>query len=99
MYACFEGESGVVMTTRWQDPSFRVGNHWRVVQESQNNAKLEYAVRVTCSRDFYGSDCKTTCVSRDDSLGHYTCDSEGDRKCLHGWTGVYCSEGIYPHTC
>ena len=41
--------------------------------------------RVTCTENFFGSDCATFCVERDDELGHFTCDSEGNIVCREGY--------------
>ena len=42
--------------------------------------------RVTCSANFYGSDCATQCVGRDDDSGHYTCGTNGEVVCRSGWS-------------
>lgn len=45
--------------------------------------------QVVCASGFFGTDCSTTCETRDDSLGHFTCDPvTGERLCLEGYTGV-----------
>ena len=42
-------------------------------------------MKVYCNTNYYGSDCATFCGSRDDALGHYTCNpSTGSKICLHG---------------
>ena len=50
--------------------------------------------RVTCTENFFGSDCATFCVERDDELGHFTCDSEGNIVCREGYTGENCTIGV-----
>ena len=41
----------------------------------------------TCAPDYYPAGiCNTFCQPRNDSLGHYTCDSFGRRVCLPGYT-------------
>jgi len=47
--------------------------------------EIQLGFRVTCTENFYGSDCVTFCVERDDDLGHYTCDSEGNIICREGY--------------
>ena len=47
--------------------------------------EIQLSFRVTCTENFYGSDCATLCVGRDDELGHYTCDSEGNIVCREGY--------------
>ena len=63
--------------------------------------------RVMCTENFYGSDCATLCMDRDDDLGQYTCDSEGNivcrerfqdpstncTECREGYTGDNCATG------
>ncbi len=51
------------------------------------NSRIELSFRVQCAANFYGSDCATRCVPRDDSGGHYSCGSNGERICLSGWSG------------
>ena len=48
-------------------------------------ASIDLSARVSCAENFYGSDCGTLCVERDDVLGHYNCSSEGDPICLDGY--------------
>ena len=53
------------------------------------------SLRVTCTENFFGSDCATFCVERDDELGHFTCDREGNIVCREGYTGENCTIGVY----
>lgn len=46
---------------------------------------LYLSFRVKCADHFYGADCDVFCQARDDSQGHYTCDSGGNRICLEGF--------------
>ena len=57
--------------------------------------ELTYRYRVVCEPFKYGPQCQVTCSPRDDSLGHYTCDEDGNKVCLHGWQGDYCRQGEY----
>ena len=50
------------------------------------NSRIELSFRVQCGRNFYGSNCSTYCVARNDSGGHYTCGINGERVCLSGWS-------------
>lgn len=56
------------------------------------NSRISFSFRVMCSANYFGTDCATYCVPRDDaSLGHYTCNSNtGSKICREGWTGVDC---------
>ena len=62
---------------------------------------LRLSFRVTCTENFYGSDCATFCVERDDELGHYTCDSEGNIVCREGFQNpsTNCTECILAEGC
>ena len=62
---------------------------------------LRLSFRVTCTENFYGSDCATFCVERDDELGHYTCDSEGNIVCREGFQdpSTNCTECILAEGC
>jgi len=51
--------------------------------------------RVTCTENFFGSDCASFCVERDNELGYFTCDSEGNIGCREGYTGENCTIGVY----
>lgn len=46
---------------------------------------------VNCTTNYYGPECSTFCMARDDEGGHYTCDSQGNIMCLLGYTGVNCT--------
>ena len=60
------------------------------------NSRIELSFRVQCTANFYGSNCATHCVPRDDSQGHYSCGSNGERICLSGWSEPVsdCTTGI-----
>ena len=51
----------------------------------------------TCASDYYPPNtCEVFCQPRDDSQGHFTCDSDGNPVCLPGFTNVasMCTEEI-----
>ena len=51
-------------------------------------ASMNMTYRVMCSSNSYGSDCGTVCDARDDTLGHYTCNSAGGLVCMTGYQDV-----------
>ena len=51
-----------------------------------NRANMQMSFRVRCQTNYYGATCDRLCVPRDDSGGHYTCDEDGNRVCLSGYT-------------
>ena len=46
---------------------------------------IEASFDMKCDTDYYGSQCDIFCQTHDEELGHYTCDSQGNRIC----TGRY----------
>ena len=48
-------------------------------------ATMEMEVTVQCDPNFFGDDCTRHCEPRDDSSGHFVCDSNGNIVCLPGW--------------
>ncbi|KAI5726630.1 hypothetical protein M8J76_005731 [Diaphorina citri] len=75
-------------TQRWLD----VGPSWTEDEHKSAHSSMLYEYRVTCDPHYYGNGCATLCRPRDDSFGHYTCSHTGDRKCLPGWSGDYCTK-------
>ena len=51
------------------------------------NCEIDLSFRIQCGNNFYGSNCATFCVARDDSGGHYSCGINGEKICLIGWRG------------
>ena len=75
-----------VYATITRNPSSSFSSR-RVYTGIHGNSRIELSFRVQCAANFYGSDCATFCVARDDSGGHYRCGSNGERICLSGWSG------------
>lgn len=59
----------------------------------EGSLRLTYRVRVQCDPNYYNATCMKFCRPRDDKFGHYTCDDQGDKACLPGWTGANCETG------
>nr|XP_034307744.1 delta-like protein 4 [Crassostrea gigas] len=49
--------------------------------------RLTLELAVFCDQFYFGPSCDIYCQSRNDSLGHYTCNSTGRKQCLKGWRG------------
>lgn len=62
---------------------------------------LGLSSNMTCSPDFYGEDCTTVCVQRDDALGHYICDGQGHIECIAGYQDPFtnCTKCILAPGC
>ncbi|KAJ8923685.1 hypothetical protein NQ315_010266 [Exocentrus adspersus] len=76
------------MRQRWLD----VGEKWTEDSHSSKYSTIRFEYRVTCSPNYYGKGCENFCRSRDDNFGHYSCSSSGERVCVAGWIGDYCSK-------
>nr|CAD7440022.1 unnamed protein product [Timema bartmani] len=75
-------------TQRWLD----VGPDWTEDEHQSAQSVMRYEYRVTCDAHYYGAGCASLCRPRDDSFGHYNCSLQGERKCLAGWQGDYCTK-------
>lgn len=69
-----------------------IGEDWSQDVHFGEQSELRYSFHVFCDDFYFGDGCADYCRPRDDTLGHYTCDEEGNRICLQGWKGNYCSE-------
>ena len=53
----------------------------------EGNISLQF--QAICKANYYGADCASYCIATDDSVsGHYTCNSDGSKSCLAGWTNL-----------
>ncbi|XP_055620762.1 neurogenic locus protein delta isoform X2 [Toxorhynchites rutilus septentrionalis] len=68
-----------------------VSTEWAEDSYNSSHTMLQYAFRVTCDASYYGAGCANLCRKRDDQFGHYTCSPTGERVCLSGWQGDYCT--------
>lgn len=73
--------------------SLPVSSEWTVDKTSDKQTSLEVQYRVVCEPDYFGPKCLDFCKGRDDSHGHYRCNTDGTKDCLAGWTGVNCDRG------
>ncbi|KAK1899963.1 Delta-like protein C [Dissostichus eleginoides] len=69
-----------------------VGEEWSQDVDFSNKSELRYTYHVLCDEHYHGEECSAYCRPRNDTFGHYTCDEPGNRVCLEGWTGEYCSD-------
>lgn len=49
-----------------------------------------------CLPTWFGAECRTQCISRDDDGGHFNCAHDGSKKCLDGWYGENCTVFCLP---
>uniref|UniRef100_A0A8C7ZF66 Delta-like protein n=1 Tax=Oryzias sinensis TaxID=183150 RepID=A0A8C7ZF66_9TELE len=62
-------------------------------------AQFEYQIRVRCDDHYFGFGCNKFCRPRDEFFGHYTCDGNGNKTCLEGWSGPDCNTAICRQGC
>lgn len=67
--------------------------HWQKLTHNGPVAQYEYQIRVSCDEHYYGFGCNKFCRPRDEFFGHYTCDYNGNKTCLEGWSGPDCNTG------
>uniref|UniRef100_A0A4W5PDP5 Delta-like protein n=1 Tax=Hucho hucho TaxID=62062 RepID=A0A4W5PDP5_9TELE len=75
------------------------GDDRQTIQHNGPTANFEYNIRVRCDENYYGNKCNKQCRPRDDDYGHYVCDQFGNRGCLEGWMGPYCTAAICKQGC
>ena len=63
--------------------------------------EAELQFEVNCETNYYGPYCDVECHGRDDTEGHYLCNSSGERECLEGYQNLEtnCTECIAPDGC
>nr|XP_046246089.1 delta-like protein C isoform X2 [Scatophagus argus] len=76
-----------------------VGEEWSQDVHFGNQSELRYSYHVVCDEHYHGEGCTAYCRPRNDTFGHFTCDSDGNRRCQEGWKGEYCSEPICAAGC
>ncbi|RWS25715.1 neurogenic locus protein delta-like protein, partial [Leptotrombidium deliense] len=77
-----------IATQTW----LNVNQQWTRNVSNADGKSLTFAYRVVCEENYYGENCETLCKPRDDQFGHFTCLSNGEKRCLQGWTGSYCDK-------
>uniref|UniRef100_A0A3Q1K1L3 Delta-like protein n=1 Tax=Anabas testudineus TaxID=64144 RepID=A0A3Q1K1L3_ANATE len=73
--------------------------HWQKLTHNGHVAQFEYQIRVSCDEHYYGFGCNKFCRPRDEFFGHYTCDFNGNKTCLEGWSGPDCNTAICRQGC
>ncbi|MGH0129162.1 UNVERIFIED_CONTAM: hypothetical protein FKN15_038850 [Acipenser sinensis] len=67
---------------------------WQTLKRNGPVGQFEYQIRVTCDEHYYGFGCNKFCRPRDAFFGHYTCDQNGNKTCLEGWSGPDCNTDL-----
>ncbi len=53
-----------------------------------SSGTLTARFRARCGENLYGDNCSSVCIPRDDNLGHYVCDEDGERVCSLGFCNL-----------
>lgn len=76
--------SSITSNSPWQ--------HSQTIASSLTSHEFSFRYRVSCSSNFYGSQCSRFCSPLSD---HSRCDPQtGDMICEQGWTGSDCNQGM-----
>ena len=65
----------------------------RTFRGNNGYARITLRFDVDCAENYYTDDCSTFCMAQDNEMGHYTCDGQGNRVCLEGFSGSNCGAG------
>jgi Golgi apparatus protein 1 len=75
--------SSIYPNSSWQ--------HSQTIDSSLTSHEFSFRYRVSCSTNFYGSQCSRFCSPLS---SHSRCDPQtGDILCQQGWTGIDCNKG------
>ncbi|KAH0620314.1 hypothetical protein JD844_020560 [Phrynosoma platyrhinos] len=74
-------------------------DRWKALQLNGHIAHFEAQIRVKCDENYYGPQCNKFCGPRDDFVGHYTCDQNGNKACMEGWMGEECKQAVCRQGC
>ncbi|XP_071962629.1 uncharacterized protein [Antedon mediterranea] len=85
-----EGSERKLLTRLAMTDAIDASKTWTNSTHMDQNHTLHFSYRVVCNNNRYGPQCATECTPRDNYFSHYTCDSEGNKVCLDGWTGPNC---------
>ncbi|CAF3903583.1 unnamed protein product [Adineta steineri] len=78
-------------------PNSSSWQHSQTIDSSLTSHEFSFRYRVSCSTNFYGSQCSRFCSPL--SL-HSRCDPQtGDIICQQGWTGIDCNKAICRKGC
>ncbi|KAG7273750.1 hypothetical protein CRUP_002899 [Coryphaenoides rupestris] len=73
--------------------------HWQKLRHNGLVAQFDYQIRVSCDEHYYGFGCNKFCRPRNEFFGHYTCDYNGNKTCLEGWSDDDCNTAICRQGC
>ncbi|KAH9424790.1 Jag1p [Dermatophagoides pteronyssinus] len=70
------------------------GKHWKYRTFHASDGRIiSIRFRIDCDHYYHSDDCATFCRERNDTFGHYSCESKnGHKQCLYGWKGENCDK-------
>uniref|UniRef100_A0A8C5QP46 Delta-like protein n=1 Tax=Leptobrachium leishanense TaxID=445787 RepID=A0A8C5QP46_9ANUR len=74
-------------------------DQWTPLPLNGHVSHFDIKIRVKCDENYYGSMCNKFCRPRDDFVGHYICDHNGNKACMEGWMGHDCTLAICKQGC
>lgn len=93
LWVLFSGADGKLIEKSSHSGMINPSPQWQKLSCNGRVAQFEYQIRVTCDEHYYGFGCNKFCRPRDEFFGHYTCDFNGNKTCLEGWSGPDCNTG------
>uniref|UniRef100_A0A667Z1D6 Delta-like protein n=1 Tax=Myripristis murdjan TaxID=586833 RepID=A0A667Z1D6_9TELE len=93
------GADGQAIEKAFHSGMINPSPHWQKLTHNGPIAQFEYQIRVSCDEHYYGFGCNKFCRPRDEFFGHYTCDYNGNKTCLEGWSGPDCNTAICRQGC
>ncbi|KAH8859263.1 Protein jagged-1 [Schistosoma japonicum] len=66
---------------------------WHQVTISTQYSGYTFCIQLTCELNHYGNDCTKVCRSNDNQT-KFKCDSNGNKICEPGWSGIECNKAI-----
>ena len=73
------------------------GKHWKYRTFHASDGRIiSIRFRIDCDHYYHSDDCATFCRERNDTFGHYSCESKnGHKQCLYGWKGENCDKRMF----
>ena len=67
-------------------PNQEITSTYTGQDSTHHDVNITLTLTVVCAENYYGADCSVFCKAKDDFTGHYTCDEDGEKVCLEGFT-------------
>ncbi|XP_033627827.1 delta-like protein 1 [Asterias rubens] len=94
-----EGSERQLLTRVAFQQFLNVSERWTNRTHTEESQELAFSYRVVCNDNYHGPSCSAYCRPKDDHLGHWSCDANGQRVCLDGWVGEFCFTAVCAEGC